>query len=127
MNCYKLLLLLMSLTISCHLSFCLIFCLSFFFLCRPTQKAVFLSPFLPLSLLSLRVNIYIIISKFLNDKSREINLHTYLISDSPVNYAFLAVTCLYYVICHSFKASSSEVVISQEGFLITCQAVWCLA
>ena len=51
------------------------------------------------------VNIYIILFK-----SCEINylpsitsdqLHTFLTSDSPVNYAFsfLAVPCLYYVIC----------------------------
>ena len=80
-----------SLTISCYLSFCLSL---FFFLCRPTQKVVFLCPFLPLSPVSW-VNIYIIISKFLNVKSREISLHTFLISDSPVTYAFLVVPCLY--------------------------------
>ena len=101
-NCYKLLLLLMSLTISCCLSFCHIFLsiFFFFFLMLSYSKSCFLSSFLPLLLVTW-VNIYIIISKFLNDKSREINLQTFLISDSSVNFALLAVPCLYYVICHS--------------------------
>ena len=100
------------------------FCLSsfFFLLCRTAQKVVFLSPFLPLSPVSW-VNIYIIISKFLNVKSCEINLHTFLISDSPVNYAFLAVPCLYYVICHSWPAIRDY---HQSRRLLngTCLAVW---
>ena len=90
----------------------------FFFLFRPTQKALSLSFSLSvslcLSLLSLShclspslspvssVNIYIIISKFLHDKSPEINV--LFISHSSMNYAFLAVPCLYYVICHSRPA-----------------------
>ena len=97
---------------------------SFFWLCSTAQKVVFLFPFLPLSPVSW-VNIYITISKFLNVESREINLHTFLISDSPVNYAFLAVPCLYYVICHSRPAIRDY---HQSRFLNgTCLAVWCLA
>ena len=39
-----------------------------------------------------------------NNKSHEINLHTFVVSDSPVNYAFLTVPCLYYIICHPWPA-----------------------
>ena len=85
----------MSLTISCYLSFCHIFLSIFlFFLMPPYSKSCFFSLPFSLTLVSW-VNIYIINSKFLNVKSREISLHTFLISDSPVTYAFLVVPCLY--------------------------------
>ena len=39
-----------------------------------------------------------------NNKPREVNLHTFVISHSPVNNAFLTFPCLYYIICHPWPA-----------------------
>ena len=53
---------------------------------------------------------------FLNVKKyRDINFHTFLISDSPINYAFLAVPFLY--LSFAIHGQQLEIIISQ-GFLM---------
>ena len=64
----------MSLTIFCYISFFHIFLSFFFFLMSSNSKICFSLSLSPSFTCLLWVNIYIIISKFLNGKSGEINL-----------------------------------------------------